>query len=184
MGRKYIFNDQDKIYFVTFTVVHWIDVYIRESYRDIFYESVSFCQKEKGLEVYGYCIMTSHIHLIIGKNGTHELSDIVRDLKSFTSRHTRKEIESNLQESKKDWMMWMMKRAGLRNKRNKDFQFWFQDNHPIELSSNEMMQQRLDYIHNNPVEAGFVDNPSDWMHSSARDYSGVGKGRIELVLIG
>lgn len=183
MGREYTFKDQEKIYFVTFTVIHWIDVYIRDIYREIFYESISYCQKEKGLEIYAYCIMTNHIHMIIGKTGILTFSDIIRDLKSFTSRHTRKAIEKNCQESKKDWMLWMMRRAGLKNNRNKDFQFWFQDNHPVELSSNEMMDQRLNYIHNNPVEAGFVDEPTAWLHSSARDYAGTGKGRIELVFI-
>jgi putative transposase len=96
MGRKYTFKDQEKFYFVTFKVVNWIDVYIREPYRDIFYESIKFCQQNKGLEVYAYCIMTSHIHMIIGRNGIHDLSEIIRDLKSFTSRHTRKEIENKL----------------------------------------------------------------------------------------
>jgi REP element-mobilizing transposase RayT len=184
MGRKFTFRDQEKIYFITFTVINWIDVYIRDSYRDIFYESMQFCQKEKGLEIYAYCIMTSHIHLIIGRSGSSELNEVTRDIKSFTSRHTRKEIENNVTESRREWIMWMLKRAGKHNTRNKDFQFWIQDNHPIELSTNEMMQQRLDYIHNNPVEAGFVDDPCAWVHSSARDYAGEGKGRIELTFIG
>ena len=79
------------MYFVTFTVVYWFDVFIRENYRDIFYNSIAHCQQEKGLEVYGFCIMTSHIHLIIGtEKGV--LSDIVRDLKSYTSRVIRKAI--------------------------------------------------------------------------------------------
>src|SRR5690606_18250334 len=121
MGRKYTFKDQEKIYFVTFTVIRWIDVYIRDIYREIFYESISYCQKGKGLEIYAYCIMTSHIHMIIGKTGALTFSDIIRDLKSFTSRHTRKAIENNCQESKKEWMLWMMRRAGLKNNRNKDF---------------------------------------------------------------
>lgn len=148
MGRKYKFRDQDQLYFVTFTVIQWIDIYIRETYRNIFYDSVRFCQKEKGLEVYACCIMTSHIHMIIGRNGILSLSDIIRDLKSFTSRHTRKAIESkDREESRKEWIMWMMKNVGFKNNRNKDFQFWIQNNHPIELSTNEMLDQRLDYIH-------------------------------------
>ncbi len=183
MGRKYRFSDQEKIYFVTFTVVHWIDVFTRDVYRDIFYQSISYCQREKGLEVYAYCIMTNHVHLIIGNNGATEFSNIIRDLKSYTSRSIRNEIEANEQESRSSWMMWLMKKAGLQNKRNKDFQFWFQDNHPIELSTNEMMDQRLEYIHNNPVKAGFVDEPTAWLHSSARDYAGEGRGRIDLILI-
>jgi REP element-mobilizing transposase RayT len=93
MGRKYSFRDNRQLYFVTFTVVHWVDVFIREDYRKILYESIKYCQTNKGLEVYAYCIMTSHVHLIIGtENGS--LSDIVRDFKSYhycptknTSRH-------------------------------------------------------------------------------------------------
>jgi putative transposase len=181
MGRKYAIKDQDDIYFVTFTVIYWLDVYTRDLYRDVFYDSVKYCQQEKGLEVFAYCIMTNHIHLIIRKTGENSLSDIIRDLKSFTSRHTRKAIEGNLHESRRDWFIWMMKRAGMKNERNKDFQFWMQNNHPIALISNEMFDQKLDYIHYNPVKAGFVEKPENWIHSSARDYSGAGKGRIELV---
>ena len=69
------------------------------------------------------------------------------------------------------------------NIRNKDFQFWQQHNHPIELATNEMIDQRVNYIHNNPVEAGFVDEPHAWLHSSARDYASEGKGKIDLIFI-
>jgi hypothetical protein len=69
-------------------------------------------------------------------------------------------------------MLEMMKKAGVKKSNNKDFQFWQQHNHPIELSSNEIIQQRIDYIHENPVKAGLVENPSDWLMSSARDYEG------------
>ena len=145
MARKYKFHDNRELYFVTFTVVHWLDIFIRKEYKDIFYESVKYCQKEKGLEVYGFCIMTSHIHLIIGtENGI--LSDIVRDLKSYTSRAIRKAIENNHTESRREWLLWIMQRAGKKNKRNGDFQFWQQHNHQIQLDTMEMIQQRLDYI--------------------------------------
>ena len=102
MGRKYQIRDQEKIYFVTFTIVHWIDIFIRDYYREIFIESLKFCQKEKGLEVYAYCIMTSHVHLIIGTKGEHKLEDIIRDLKSYTSRHIRKAIAESMIESRRE----------------------------------------------------------------------------------
>jgi putative transposase len=88
MSRKYSFRDNRQLYFVTFTVVHWIDVFIREEYRKVLYDSIKYCQANKGLEVYGYCMMTSHVHMIVGTE-TGVLSDIVRDFKSFTSRHIR-----------------------------------------------------------------------------------------------
>lgn len=183
MGRKYVIRNQEGLHFVTFTVVYWLDIFIRDRYRDVFYESLEYCQKNKGLNVHAYCFMSSHVHLIISANSSHNLSEIIRDLKSFTSRHIRKALEADMIESRKEWMLWLMKRAGAKNERNKDFQFWQQHNHPIELSTNEMIDQRLDYTHNNPVEAGLVEEPHHWTHSSARDYSEAGKGRIELLFI-
>jgi putative transposase len=182
MGRKYKFHDNSKLYFVTFTVVEWIDIFIRDTYRDIIYDSLKFCQANKGLEVYAYCFMTSHIHLIIGTE-TGVLSDIVRDFKSFTSRHIRIAIGQHEHESRREWMVEIFVKAGNKNERNNDFQFWQQHNHPIELSSSEMLMQRLDYIHNNPVVAGFVEKAEEWTHSSAGDYYGTRKGRVKLVMI-
>lgn len=98
MGRNYSFRDNRRLYFVTFTVVHWIDVFIRAEYRKVLYNSIEYCQANKGLEVYGYCIMTSHVHLIIGTE-TGVLSDIVRDYKSFTSRHIRKSMDTRFIEA-------------------------------------------------------------------------------------
>jgi REP element-mobilizing transposase RayT len=134
-------------------------------------ESIEYCQKNKGLEVFGWCIMTSHVHLIIGTSDK-KIEDITRDLKSFTSNTLRKSITEHPQESRKEWMLWMMKRTGIKNGNNTDYQFWQQSYHPIELWDNYMMQQKLDYIHQNPVEAGFVDKPEHYIYCSARDYTG------------
>ena len=181
MARKYKFHDNSKLYFVTFTAVQWVDVFTRDVYRDIIYDSLEHCQKNKGLEIYAYCMMTNHLHMIIGTE-TGVLSDIVRDFKSFTSRQIRKCIESNGHESRREWMLNLFSMAGEANSRNNDFQFWQQHNHPIELSNEYMALQRLDYTHYNPVKAGFVEKPEDWLHSSAADYAGVRKGRVENLI--
>jgi putative transposase len=183
MGFKYKIHDQDEFHFVTFTAVNWIDVFIRDSYREIFIDSVKHCQEKKGLLVGAWVIMTSHIHMIIGRSGSNNLENIIRDLKSFTSRHIRLEIEKNNYESRKEWMMPMFRDAGFNNSNNKDFQFWIQGSHPIQLSTGEMMNQRLHYIHNNPVEAGFVCEPQHWKYSSAHDYCGGTQGLIDLVML-
>jgi putative transposase len=177
MGRKYKFYENDELYFVTFTVIYWIEVFTNSSYRDIFYQSIDYCQKNKGLQVFGYCIMTNHIHLIIGSEKI-ALSAIVRDLKSFTSSQIKKKIRGNSKES--EWMLRIMTNAGLSNTRNKDFQLWQQHNHPIQLSNEFLFQQRLDYIHYNPVKAGYVQHEEDWLDSSAGDYYGLREGRIKL----
>ena len=179
MARKYAIRNQEEFYFVTFTVVYWLDVFTREEYRNILLESLRYCQAEKGLLVGAYCIMTNHVHLALGTTGANKLEDIIRDFKSYTSRHIRKYMENNPQESRKEWLLRMMQDAGKQKTNNKDFQFWQQHNHPIELNTNEITQQRVNYIHNNPVVAGFVENPADWVCSSARDYEDR-KGLIEI----
>ena len=174
------------LYFVTFTVIDWIDIFIRDEYRNIIIESIKYCQLNKALEVYAYCIMTSHIHMIIGtSNKTIPMNGIIRDMKSYTSRKIRESMEnsSSVGESRREWILKMMYRAGKYNCNNNDFQLWQQYSHPIELNTNELIDQKLDYIHLNPVDAGFVDHPEAWLHSSARDYSGIAKGRIDLVYI-
>jgi putative transposase len=181
MSSKYKFRDQTKPYFVTFSVVYWIDVFIRNEYKDVFLDCVRHCQKEKGLEVYSWVIMTSHVHMIIGTN-KNKMEDIIRDLKSRSSRKLKDEIANHPAESRREWILWLMKRAGLKNSQNKDFQFWKQDNHPIEIYDHKIMQQKMEYIHNNPVAAGFVDEPSAYLYSSARDYSG-SKGLLDLKFI-
>jgi len=171
MSRKYKFRDNEKLYFISFAVVYWIDVFIRNEYKYELIESWKYCMENKGLEVCGWCIMTSHVHMIIGSH-QDKMEGIVRDMKSYTSRRLREAIKEHPKESRREWMLWMMERAGKLNSNNTDYQFWQQHNRPIELSGNTLMQQKLDYMHNNPVEAGFVDSPEDWLFSSARDYAG------------
>jgi len=122
--------------------------------------------------------MTSHIHMIIGSAG-NKLEGIVRDMKSHTSTTFKKVISENQMESRKEWMLWMMERAGKKNSNNSDWQFWQQHNKPLEIIDQDMFDKTLEYIHINPVTAGFVNKPEDWKYSSARDFCGM-KGLIEL----
>ncbi|WP_454802098.1 REP-associated tyrosine transposase [Mucilaginibacter phyllosphaerae] len=182
MGRKYKFHEHDKLYFVSFATVNWIDVFVRRQYCDIIVDGLKYCIEAKGLEVYAWCIMSSHVHLIIStENGN--LSDIMRDLKRHTAKAILKAIEDNIQESRRDWMLWMFKRAGQRNINNEVYQFWQQNNHPVQLSTNEMMEQRLAYLHNNPVESGSVEYPPEYLYSSAKDYYLDQKGLIPIILL-
>lgn len=182
MSTKYKFRDNDKLYFVSFATVNWIDVFSRKQYRDIFLESVRYCQQNKGLELYAYCIMSNHVHLIIGSEKTL-LSNLIRDLKKFTSSAILKAIAENPEESRREWMLWMFERAGKKNSNNTKFQFWQQDNHPIELPNHRIAIQKLDYIHNNPVEAALVLSPEEYLYSSAKNYFGLKEYLLEVVII-
>ena len=140
MATKYRFGDGGVPHFITFAVVNWIDFFSRECYKEIILESLKFCITEKGLNLHAWIIMSNHVHLIATAKEGFELVNIIRDLKKYTSKMITANIESNIQESRRDWMIWMFKRAGAKNSNNKVYQFWQQDNHPIELSTNEMIE--------------------------------------------
>ena len=115
--------------------------------------------------------MSNHVHLILSaKNGN--LSDVLRDFKKYTSRKIVSEIETNSQESRKSWLLWIFKQAGANNSKNNEYQFWQQDNRPIQLDRIDFTLTKLEYIHFNPVKAGLVLSPEDYLLSSARDYNG------------
>ena len=121
------------------------------------------------MELYGYCIMPSHVHLIF-RSSFNDPSGLIRDFKGYTARMLLKAIAENSQESRREWMLWMFHHAGKKNCNVKKMQFWQQHNKPIEIWSLKVFEQKLEYIHNNPVESGFVTNPIDWKFSSARNY--------------
>ena len=122
--------------------------------------------------------MTSHVHMIVGSR-KRALDKTIGEMKSFTSRMLRTAIRSNPIESRKSWMIKMMNETGTMNSNNIDWQLWQQDNRPITLFSTEMFYQKLEYIHENPVKAGFVERMEDYTYSSAIDFFG-GRGLIEL----
>jgi len=182
MSSKYKFHSPDGIYFVSFSVVNWIDVFVRNIYKDILLESFIHCQKEKGLLIHAYVIMTSHVHMIISRNGEFKLEDIMRDMKKITSFKIIGAIMDNSEESRKDWLLKMFEENGTKNSNNTKYQFWQQNNHPVELSDNKMIEQRLEYLHMNPVKSGFVSLPEEYVYSSAKDYAEE-KGYVSIELL-
>ena len=178
MSRKYKFHNPEGIYFVSFATVYWLDVFVREQYFTAFVESLEYCRKNKGMELFAYCILPSHVHLIL-RDKNNDPGKLLKELKTYTSKLLQKLIADNPQESRKEWLLWMMKRAGNKNSNVKHSQFWQQNNKPIELWSNEVINQKINYIHNNPVESGFVIEPHHWKFSSAANFSGE-PGVIEI----
>ncbi|WP_408023951.1 REP-associated tyrosine transposase [Tenacibaculum sediminilitoris] len=169
MSRSYKFHNKSGLYFVSFATINWIDVFTRHIYFDVLAESINYCRKEKGMELYCYCFMPSHVHFIF-RSTNEQPSGLLRDFKRHTSKKVIEIIKDNPQESRKEWLLWMFERAGKKNVTTHKYQFCQQHNQPIELWSEKVTKQKIDYIHNNPVESGFVINPDDWKYSSARNY--------------
>ena len=176
----YQIRDQYAIHFITFAVVEWVDVFTRKEYADIVVDSLRYCQSNKGLKVHAWCIMSNHLHLIVSSDGKNTLSDILRDFKKFTSSHIIKAIDSNSKESRRNWMLWIFRSAGQKNKRNENYQFWQQENHPVECSTIEILKSRMSYLHENPLRARLVRSEWEYVYSSAIDYYCNGKGLLEI----
>ena len=162
MSRKYKFKNPEGIYFISYSVIRWIDVFTRNLYRDILLDSFMFCQEKKGLRIHAYIIMTNHVHMIISTTEGYFLENTMRDLKKFTSTEIIKAIRDNPKESRKEWLLQAFAEEGKQNSNNTSNQFWQQDNHPIELYNNKMIEQKLNYLHDNPVESGFVIKQADY----------------------
>jgi putative transposase len=177
MSEKYKIRSTEFPYFVTFTVVRWIDVFTRAQYRNIFVDSLNYCIKEKGLRVHAWVLMTNHAHLLLDSEGI-PLEHIVRDFKRHTSKTITRAIHENIQESR-DWMMYFFRKAGENNGMNKEIQFWQNGYHPIHCWKRELIIQKLNYIHQNPVRAELVHSAHEWKYSSASDYI-LGHGLVNV----
>ena len=168
MKEGYVIRDPSLPHFITATVVDWIDVFSRKNYRDVVIECFDFCIQNKGMILYGYVIMSNHIHFIVqSKDG--KLSDLIRDFKKFTAKTILDKIQTE-PESRREWMLERFKLATESHSRNKNFQFWQYGNHPEEIYTNKFMWSKLDYIHLNPVRAGIVAKASHYIYSSASNY--------------
>ncbi|WP_343622715.1 REP-associated tyrosine transposase [Flavobacterium lindanitolerans] len=177
MKEGFIIREQEKAHFITATVVDWIDVFPRKNYRDCIIDCLDFYIKNKGITVYGYVIMSNHIHLIIhSKDG--KLSDLIRDFKKFTAKTILEKIQAE-PESRRDWMLERFKIATESHSRNKNYQFWQYGNHAEEIYSEKFMWSKLGYIHLNPVRAGLVIKASDYIYSSASNYAN-GEGILTI----
>lgn len=153
---------KDRAYFLTFTIVEWIDIFTSYEYFDILIDALRFYQKEVSLRLFGYIIMTNHMHLIA------QCKDMIRFTKGFKS-YTTKEIKIILKNDNRKYLYNLIKNTEINRKYNK-FQIWNSKNWPELVESEDFFDQKLNYIHENPVVKGYVAKEEDWLYSSARNY--------------
>ena len=183
MSKKYKYQNPQVIYFSTCTVMGWVDVFTKDIYRDVIIDSLRYCRKHKGLEVIGYVIMSNHIHLLIRSEGKNLLSETMRDFKRHTARQIMLRIESDLSfgyESRKNWMLRLFSFYGMRKGNTPKYHFWQEGDHPKEIQDEDMLYQKLEYIHLTPVRGGWVCQPEDFRYSSAGYYQGFVSDILEV----
>ncbi|PRZ01020.1 REP element-mobilizing transposase RayT [Marinilabilia salmonicolor] len=169
MSTGYQIKDQEGLYFLTFQVVEWVDIFTRPVYRDIVIDSLKYAIENKGLQVFAYVIMSNHVHLIM-QSSTGQLSNTIRAIKKYTSKQIIDAILSNA-ESRREWLLNCFQYAAQKHKRNTQYQVWTHENHAVYLYSPDFIAEKIQYIHNNPVRAMVVQDPEDYLYSSSRNYA-------------
>lgn len=170
MSDRYKIYDQNAAYFITLTIVEWIDIFNRNDQKLMLLDSLRYCQKEKGLLVYAWCLMPSHLHIICSVSSDAGMSGFLRDFKKFTSKEIVKLVKK-VPGSSCDRILQQFKNACKYLVRDQQYKVWQDSNHAEIILSVIFFHQKLNYIHNNPVKALMVDNPEDYMFSSARNYA-------------
>jgi REP element-mobilizing transposase RayT len=177
-GDKYKIQDQNSIYFLTLTIVDWVDLFTRKEYCFIVVESLNYCIKEKNLEVFAYIVMSNHVHLICRVNAPGKMSEFLRDFKKFTSKRFIMVI-NEIGESRREWLLKKFAFEAHRIGRAINYKIWKDDNHAIEIGDFIDIEEKINYIHENPTKNMVVFNEIDYVFSSAIDYAD-GKGLVNI----
>ncbi|MGW8256635.1 MAG: REP-associated tyrosine transposase [Thermoguttaceae bacterium] len=163
---RYKIYDTAFPYFFTCTTVDWTPIFVLPETTNIIVDSWIYLHKHDGLDLFGYVILDNHLHILAA---AQDLANIIKRFKSFTARkiidlfveRQDQTILSRLQSNKKT------------HKADQKYQLWQEGSHPQMILNDQTMWQKLEYIHNNPVKRGLVDDPLNWRYSSARNYAGL-----------
>ena len=170
-SRYQIYENQSP-HFLTCTVVNWLPLFASPPVVDILYASWRFLQAHERLIIYAYVVMENHLHLVAA---SPNLSKEIGDFKSFTAR----QIIDYLKDRNAQDVLRQLAQGKAAHKQDREYQVWQEGSHPQLIQDEEMMRQKVEYIHNNPVKRGYVDDPTHWRYSSARNYAGL-PGLLEV----
>jgi REP element-mobilizing transposase RayT len=166
----------DALYFCTCTVLEWLDIFTKPIYFVLLIESLKYCQKNKGLNLYGYVLMTNHLHLIFSAQKGYKPEDILRDFKKWTT----KSISGELNSDSRLYVKNLLAHSVFKKKENA-MQIWQPNNYSEMIETKDFLLQKLKYIHMNPVRRGFVAESKDWKYSSARNWEIGDNSVIEVI---
>jgi len=166
MRRYRVDHTITSIYFATCTIVEWQCVFKEEKYCKLIIDSLQYCRKNKGLHLLGYVIMLNHLHLCTSNDDNITLSNIMRDFK----RHTSKLIAQELEKDNQKLFLYLFRKAAKNARKGSKYKVWKDEFHPEAIYSGKWFNQKLEYIHYNPVRKGFVERPEYWKYSSARNW--------------
>ena len=167
MGRsRYTIRETQAPHFLTCTVINWMPLFTRPETVNIILNALQYRQQHNGWKVYGYVILENHLHLVV------QSEDLLAELPLFKS-YTARQLIDYLKECHAERLLKQMAFFCKSHKHDREYQCWEEGSHPQLIQNEEMLRQKLDYIHFNPVKRGYVDKPEHWRYSSARNYAGM-----------
>ncbi len=169
---RYQFAEPDRPHFLTCTVVEWLPVFTRQEAVQILFDSWHYLQTNQGLQLYGFVVLENHLHVVAQ---TENLAVTWANFKSYTARRIIELLKAHHAEE----LLQRMRFARKAKRNDREHQFWQENSHPQVIEGETMLRQKLDYIHQNPVKRGYVDETEQWRWSSARNYGGR-KGLVEV----
>jgi putative transposase len=146
---RYRYGTAGAPHFLTGSVVGWLAAFSRPEIVQIVLDSWQFLANKQRIVLYGYVVLENHVHWIASSD---DLSKEVGDFKSFTAR----KIIDFLAARGEKGLLAQLEMYRARHKTDRDYQFWQEGNHPQEISNDDMMRQKLEYAHLNPVKRGYV----------------------------
>lgn len=164
-SRYKIVTTDNSPYFISSSIVNWIPAFSNPAIANIILDSLSFLHKQQRLTLHAYVLMENHLHLIAS---SPNFSDEMRNFKSYTAGQCIKWY----QEQNNQWMLKQLKQCKSLHKIGQSFQFWQEGFHPKLIQGEAMLRNKLEYIHNNPIQRGYIDDPLHWRYSSYRNYMG------------
>jgi putative transposase len=167
MGRsRYRILHPQYPHFLTCTVLNWMPLFTRPATVQILLDALLYRQQQHGWQIYGYVILENHLHLLIQAD---DLPNQVARFKSYTAR----QLINYLQTINSERLLKQLSLSRKVHKADREYQLWEEGSHPQLIDNVDVLRQKLDYIHFNPVKRGYVDLAEHWRYSSARDYAGM-----------
>lgn len=147
--------------FYTATIYKWTPLLNDDKYKNIIAESLRFLVSNKRIELNAFVIMHNHIHLIWQALPGHTSSAVQLSFMKFTAQQIKFDLMKNDTFTLEKFKV---------NSGDRNYQFWKREALSIQLYSPKVFEQKINYIHNNPVNAGLCKYPEEYYFSSAKFY--------------
>lgn len=147
--------------FLTVTCLEWKHILKEDRFKDIIIESLTFLTEANRVSVYGFVIMSNHLHLIWQILGDHTRNDVQRDFLKYTGQQILKILRNEHSPLRQELLVLS---------KDRKYQVWERNSLSVSLRSPQVFKQKLEYIHFNPVKAGLCQYPEDYKYSSAKFY--------------